>query len=255
MNLIAGERERGRRRAAARRRRRCALALPAARSPARHRRHARQRAARAARAPATSRCRAQVELAEISGSDTFVHVDTPIGELVAQLTGVHAFDARRAGHAVPRPAPGLRVRRGRRPAGRAGRRTGGTDMARIDLDLAHAYRPNPTSDDDYALLPLKMSFARRRRLRAARPVGLRQDDAAQHHLGPRQAVAGQRAVRRRRRDRADAAAAQHRPGVPVPGHLRHDDRGREPRLPAAQPRRAAERDHAARAARSPRCSS
>ncbi|MEW6099517.1 MAG: ABC transporter ATP-binding protein [Pseudomonadota bacterium] len=33
-----------------------------------------------------------VELAEISGSDTFVHVATPIGELVAQLTGVHEFD-------------------------------------------------------------------------------------------------------------------------------------------------------------------
>ncbi len=30
-----------------------------------------------------------VELAEIAGSDTFVHVDTPIGELVAQLPGVH----------------------------------------------------------------------------------------------------------------------------------------------------------------------
>ncbi len=34
----------------------------------------------------------QVELAEISGSDTFVHVSTPVGELVAQLTGVHYFD-------------------------------------------------------------------------------------------------------------------------------------------------------------------
>jgi len=33
-----------------------------------------------------------VELAEISGSDTFVHVVTPMGELVAQLTGVHYFD-------------------------------------------------------------------------------------------------------------------------------------------------------------------
>ena len=31
-------------------------------------------------------------------------------------------------------------------------------MARIDLDLAHAYKANPTRDDDYALLPLKMSF-------------------------------------------------------------------------------------------------
>jgi glycerol transport system ATP-binding protein len=34
----------------------------------------------------------QVELAEISGSDTFVHVETPGGELVAQLTGVHDFE-------------------------------------------------------------------------------------------------------------------------------------------------------------------
>ena len=33
-----------------------------------------------------------VELAEIAGSDTFVHVDTAIGELVAQLPGVHDFD-------------------------------------------------------------------------------------------------------------------------------------------------------------------
>ena len=33
-----------------------------------------------------------VELAEIAGSDTFVHVDTAAGELIAQLTGVHYFD-------------------------------------------------------------------------------------------------------------------------------------------------------------------
>jgi glycerol transport system ATP-binding protein len=31
-------------------------------------------------------------------------------------------------------------------------------VARIDLDLAHAYRANPREDADYALLPLKMSF-------------------------------------------------------------------------------------------------
>ena len=33
-----------------------------------------------------------VELAEISGSDTFVHARTPVGDLVAQLTGVHNLD-------------------------------------------------------------------------------------------------------------------------------------------------------------------
>jgi glycerol transport system ATP-binding protein len=31
-------------------------------------------------------------------------------------------------------------------------------MARIDLDLAHAYKPKPKHDEDYALLPLRMSF-------------------------------------------------------------------------------------------------
>ena len=31
-------------------------------------------------------------------------------------------------------------------------------VARIDLELAHAYGPNPQQDSDYALLPLKMRF-------------------------------------------------------------------------------------------------
>ncbi|RZT41700.1 ABC transporter ATP-binding protein [Cupriavidus agavae] len=31
-------------------------------------------------------------------------------------------------------------------------------MARIDLDLAHAYGPNPQRDEDYALLPLNFTF-------------------------------------------------------------------------------------------------
>jgi glycerol transport system ATP-binding protein len=31
-------------------------------------------------------------------------------------------------------------------------------MASIDLDLAHSYKPNPTTDADYALLPMKLRF-------------------------------------------------------------------------------------------------
>lgn len=31
-------------------------------------------------------------------------------------------------------------------------------MAQIELDLAHAYQPNPKAEADYALLPLKMTF-------------------------------------------------------------------------------------------------
>jgi glycerol transport system ATP-binding protein len=34
----------------------------------------------------------KVELAEISGSDTFVHVASAVGEIVGQLTGVHRFE-------------------------------------------------------------------------------------------------------------------------------------------------------------------
>jgi glycerol transport system ATP-binding protein len=34
----------------------------------------------------------------------------------------------------------------------------GADMARIELNLAHAYRPNPKQDSDYALLPLNRTF-------------------------------------------------------------------------------------------------
>ncbi|MDM0046128.1 ABC transporter ATP-binding protein [Variovorax dokdonensis] len=34
---------------------------------------------------------ARIVLAEIAGSDTFVHLESPAGELVAQLTGVHRF--------------------------------------------------------------------------------------------------------------------------------------------------------------------
>jgi glycerol transport system ATP-binding protein len=34
----------------------------------------------------------KVELAEISGSDTFVHASTAVGEVVAQFTGVHQFE-------------------------------------------------------------------------------------------------------------------------------------------------------------------
>ena len=42
--------------------------------------------------PGDVRFSGAVELAEISGSDTFVHVHTPVGDLVAQLTGVHEFE-------------------------------------------------------------------------------------------------------------------------------------------------------------------
>jgi glycerol transport system ATP-binding protein len=51
----------------------------------------RANALRVAARPGDVRLPGCVELAEISGSDTFVHVDTVVGELVMQLSGVHDF--------------------------------------------------------------------------------------------------------------------------------------------------------------------
>jgi glycerol transport system ATP-binding protein len=67
-----------------------AVTLPAARTPALTV-GIRAGALRVDARPGDIALPGQVELAEISGSDTFLHVDTPIGELVAQLTGVHEF--------------------------------------------------------------------------------------------------------------------------------------------------------------------
>jgi len=68
-----------------------ALTLPATPSPS-FTVGMRASALRVVAAPGDVSLQGQVELAEISGSDTFLHVDTPVGELVVQLTGVHYFD-------------------------------------------------------------------------------------------------------------------------------------------------------------------
>ena len=88
-------------------------------------------------------------------------------------------------HAVPGAGAGLCVRRIGRPGRRAGEaHTPGaelTAMARITLDLAHAYRPNLQRDEDYALLPLKMTSSGTAAPALLGP-SVRQDDAAQHRL-------------------------------------------------------------------------
>ena len=126
-------------------------------------------------------------------------------------------------------------------------------MARIDLDLAHAYKPNPQRDEDYALLPLKMSFDDGGAYALLGPSGCGKTTLLNIISGLVDAVAGQVQFDGVDVTAPDAAAAQHRAGVPVPGHLRHDDGGREPRLSAAQPRRARPSGSASASARSPRC--
>ena len=236
-----------------------ALALPAGRTTtgfqALTRRHSRQRAARAA-----ARWRpglpGSVELAEISGSDTFVHVSTPIGELVAQLPGVHQFtlgapvtlylDPRRCMCSMP--AATCCSRPAHIPPARP------ADMARIELDLAHAYRANPQRDEDYALLPLKMAFEDGGAYALLGPSGCGKTTLLNIISGLVTPSQGSVMFDGRDVTRLQPAAAQHRAGVPVPGDLRHHDRGREPGLPAAQPRRGRQTASASASARSPRCS-
>jgi len=68
----------------------------------------------------------RVALAELSGSDTFVHVDTAVGSLVAQFPGVVdlALGAQLTLHLDPAQvylfdAGGRRIHAPRRPGGRA----------------------------------------------------------------------------------------------------------------------------------------
>ena len=66
-------------------------AVPEAQSAGAHTLGLRASALRVRRRDGDVTLAGRVELAEISGSDTFVHAHTMVGELVAQLTGVHDF--------------------------------------------------------------------------------------------------------------------------------------------------------------------
>ena len=58
-------------------------------------------------------------------------------------------------------------------------------MARIGLkNLRHSYREQPAGDADWALKRLDLEWADGGAYALLGPVRLRQDHAAQHHLGP-----------------------------------------------------------------------
>jgi ABC-type transport system involved in cytochrome bd biosynthesis fused ATPase/permease subunit len=123
---------------------------------------------------------------------------------------------------------------------------GSADMACIELDLAHAYNPNPKQDSDYALLPLKMTFEDGGAYALLGPSGCGKTTLLNIMSGL--VTPSQGTVKFDGREVTDpvAAGAQHCAGVPVPGHLRHDDRRRKPRFPAAQPERSQRADQEAR---------
>ena len=92
---------------------------------------------------------------------------------------------------------------------------------------------DPQGRTDYALKPIDHVWQARRRLRAARALGLRQDHAAQHHLGPGPPDARAGPVRRRATSLTLPTEQRNIAQVfQFPVDLRHDDGLREPRLPA-----------------------
>ena len=102
-----------------------------------------------------------VKLAEISGSDTFVHAETAAGEVVAQLPACTAARWTSACGCISirrRPTPSAPTAPCW-PPGWLSAPAGGPLMAQIELDLSHSYVPHPQADEDYALLPLKFTFA------------------------------------------------------------------------------------------------
>ena len=198
--------------------------------------------------------KARIIISEITGSESFIHVDCAGSRWVM-------LDSRRARHRAGYGDRAFRRSTRHMMALRAGwtrdrrlcrkpDRSGGVRKTSWHASIS-TISATPTARTRRALglfaegSPPRMG--RWRRLCAAGPVRLRQDHAAQHHFGPAAAVRRQDPVRRQGRHQSADAGAQHRPGVPVPGDLRHDDRLRQSGVSAAQPGRSGSRD-----SRSPR---
>ena len=110
-------------------------------------------------------------------------------------------------------------------------------MAKITLEnLAHSYSAHPKGPEDYALKELNHDWQDGAAYALLGVQRLREIDAAEHHLGAADPVAGAHPVRRGGRDPRAHGGTQHRAGVPVSGRLRHHDRARQPGLSPEEPR-------------------
>ena len=174
--------------------------LPARRVDGADRRRARQRAARRSARDGDVALPGKVELAEISGSDTFVHVETA-GRRAGRAADRRApLRPRRADHAVPRPGAGLRVRRRRRPAASRPR-----DGGALTWPASTSTWRTPTSRTRSSDERLRAAAAEDELRATAAPTRCSAPRAAARRRmlniisGLVDAVAGQREVRRRRR--------------------------------------------------------
>ena len=114
-------------------------------------------------------------------------------------------------------------------------------MSRIHLSgLRHSYRTAPRADveSDWALRDLDLEWADGGAYALLGPSGCGKTTLLNLISGLLRPTEGRVLFDEQDVTRLDPGPAQHRAGVPVPGGLRHDDGLRQPRVPAAQSRRA-----------------
>ena len=136
----------------------------------------------------------------------------------------------RLGDGLRPPGAAVRLPRPQAPRGRRHARGGAPLMAEVLVKSLHKDVPGRHRRRRGA----RPRDRRRRAVRHARPVGLRQDDDAALHRGPGGGDLRADRDRRRGRQRPAPVAARHRDGVPVLRALPAPDRARQHGVPAAR---------------------
>ena len=128
-------------------------------------------------------------------------------------------------------------------------------MARIDLvDLAHSYSGNDAPPDSFALKPVTMTWRQGGAYALLGPSGCGKTTLSNLISGIVTPSRGKILFDGTDITQFTTAEAQHRAGVPVPGHLRHHDGRREPRIPLEESRRRQGRRSTRASPRSQSCS-
>ena len=200
----------------------------------------------------------EVAVTEISGSESFVHVDVGFGVWVVSDRGRSRLAARRQGRRARRRRPRLRLRRRRQAGGDARpsrKRLEGDAMARITLDrIAHAYGGKPRSEADYQLKPLHHVWEQGMAYALLGPSGCGKTTLLNIISGLVIPSEGRLLFDDDGRDASADRTAQHRAGVPVSRDLRHDDGRGKPRVSAEEPATCPRPSSTGASPRSPRCS-
>ena len=183
-------------------------------------------------APTLARSRAACWWPSFRGSESVVHFDLNGRTWVSQSHGIHPFEVGIDRAALCRCRRELLLRR-RRPA-HCGRRLWLGSRSTIS---ATAMDPWPMATVDWALRRMTLELADGGAYALLGPSGCGKTTLLNLISGLLRPTEGRILFDGLDVTDETPGGAQHRAGVPVPGHLRHDDGLRQSRLPAAQPRR------------------